>query len=86
MNHPPDDPRWLSAPADLRVMDATVLRQVGIPEAIIVLATRSGVADPAGVEHRSGLTVRGIPFQWDDQPEADPYWQDEYSCRDYRRW
>lgn len=86
MNHPPDDPYWLTAPADLRVMDATVLRQVGVPEGIIVLATRSGVADLARPVEHSYHALRGRPFEWDDQPEADPYWQDETSCPDYRRW
>jgi len=84
VNHPPDDPRWLTEPADLRVMDATVLRQVGVPEGIITLATRSRVADSARSE-RSGnyQAIRGIPFEWDDAP----YWDDETQCpHDYRRW
>lgn len=69
-------------------MDAQVLRQVGVPEPIIVLATRNGVVDSARSERGGSYQViRGIPFEWDDVPEADPYWEDETACPpDYRRW
>lgn len=68
-------------------MDATVLRQVGVPEVIIEAATREGVVDSARAERAGSYqAIRGIPFEWDDLPEAGPYWEDETSCRDYRRW
>ena len=78
---PPDDPRWLTAEADLRVMDATVLRQVGVPEGIITLATRSGVVDSARSAREGAYQViRGRPV------EDEPYWEDETQCTDHRRW
>lgn len=80
MEGTPDDPRWLTEPADLRVMDATVLRQVGIPEEIIVLATRDSVTDSARAER--ARAYQGIPF---DDCDDDPL-----ACydrpHDYRRW
>ncbi len=88
MRAPPDDPCWLTTPADLRVMDAQVLRQVGVPEAIIELATRERVADSARSERtHSYQAIRGNLFEYDDVPEADPHWEDETSCPpDHRRW
>lgn len=69
-------------------MDAQVLRQVGVPEAIIELATRERVADSARSEREHVYqAIRGNPFEWDDVPEAGPYWEDETVCPpDYRRW
>lgn len=80
----PDDPRWLST-SDLRVMDANVLRQVGIPEAIIVLATRDVLVDSARSEREGVFLASGIPF---DDVDDEPYWQDETvePCRHRRRW
>jgi hypothetical protein len=55
-------------------MDAKVLRQVGVPEGIITLATREGVVDSARSQREGAYqAVRGIPF--DDIDE--PYWEDE---------
>jgi hypothetical protein len=79
----PDDPRWLSVTPELRVMDAAVLRQVGVPEGIIVLATRDVLVDSARSERAGAYLASGIPF--DDVDE--PYWEDEtVSCHDHRRW
>jgi hypothetical protein len=77
----PDDPAWLTAPTDLRVMDATVLRQAGIPEPLIELATRDRLADSARAERAH--QYQGIPFDDTDECEPDPL-----ACydRDYRRW
>lgn len=38
----PDDPRWLSVRPDVHPVDLQVLRQVGIPEPILLLAIRRG--------------------------------------------
>lgn len=36
----PDDPRWLTVPPDIRLVDLQVLRQAGVPEPLLYLALR----------------------------------------------
>lgn len=83
----PDDPRWLSVEPDIQPVDLHVLRQVGVPELVLQLAMRRARSGPGN--RPGGFAVGGSPsLAFLDRPaeEDEPYWRDETSCDDYRRW
>jgi hypothetical protein len=81
----PDDPRWLSAPPDIRPVDLQVLRQVGVPEPILLLAVREeGRVEVPG--YRFGAV--GACRSYGDLGFLDECDDDPFACfdRPNRRW